>query len=213
MTMERWLALAATIGVLGLAAGSAAGAQTIEDTWATVAVPTPPPLKPVAAAPKTTALLVLDMLTSNCGAAHPRCVATVPHVAALVAAARAKGVLVIYSASPPHTVADTVTPLAATANDPAIVGHADKFAGTDLDATLKAKGITTVVVTGSSAHAAVLYTASTAALRGYNVVVPIDCMSSDLAYSEQYTTIQLAIAPTIAAKVTLTSSPLVSFAP
>ena len=54
----------------------------------------------------------------------------------------------------------------------------DKFLGTDLEKILKDKGIATVIIVGTAAHGAVLYTGSGAAMRGMNVIVPVDGMSS-----------------------------------
>jgi len=38
----------------------------------------------------------------------------------------------------------------------------------------------------TAAHGAVLYTASGAVLRGFNVIVPLDCVSAQNTYIEQY---------------------------
>jgi nicotinamidase-related amidase len=62
----------------------------------------------------------------------------------------------------------------------------DKFLGSDLEKRLKDKGIKTVIVTGASAQGVVVGTGSGAAQRGYKVIVPVDGMSSDEAYGEQY---------------------------
>jgi nicotinamidase-related amidase len=89
----------------------------------------------------------------------------------------------------------------------------DKFQDSDLDARLKARGVKTVVVTGSSAQGAVLGTSTGAALRGYKVIVPVDCMSSDDPYLEQYTAWHLykgGPAPVTAA-VTLTRTDMMRF--
>ena len=40
--------------------------QTIVDEWATVQAPKPPELKPLTLDPKTTALLVLDIIKQSC---------------------------------------------------------------------------------------------------------------------------------------------------
>ncbi len=48
---------------------------------------------------------------------------------------------------------------------------ADKFFKTDLEKILNDKGIKTVVVVGTAAQGAVLYTASQAAFRGMQVIV------------------------------------------
>jgi nicotinamidase-related amidase len=56
-----------------------------------------------------------------------------------------------------------------------IESHAqDRFYNTDLDKTLKAKGITTLVLTGWKISGSVTYTSVGATLRGYTVVVPVD---------------------------------------
>ena len=52
--------------------------------------------------------------------------------------------------------------------------------------SLKARGIKTVIVCGTSAQGAVIGTGSGSAQRGYKVIVPVDCMSSDDPYMEQY---------------------------
>jgi nicotinamidase-related amidase len=50
----------------------------------------------------------------------------------------------------------------------------DRFYNTDLDKTLKTKGITTLVLTGWKVSGSVVYTSVGATLRGYTVVVPTD---------------------------------------
>ena len=60
--------------------------QGIIAEWAGVQLPPVPELKPVTIDPKTTALLVLDFMKGNCGA-RPRCLATLPNVKKLLAAA------------------------------------------------------------------------------------------------------------------------------
>lgn len=62
----------------------------------------------------------------------------------------------------------------------------DKFLGSDMEKRLKDKAIKTVIVTGSSAQGVVVGTGSGAAQRGYKVIVPVDGMSSDDTYLEQY---------------------------
>ena len=65
-------------------------------------------------------------------------------------------------------------------------GGADKFIGSDLEQRLKDKGIKTVIVTGTSAQGAVVGTSNGAVQRGYNAVVPVDGMSAEEPYNEQY---------------------------
>ena len=56
--------------------------------------------------------------------------------------------------------------------------RADKFFNTDLDQTLKQHGIQTLVLVGSAANGAILYTSFGANERGYTVVVATDGISS-----------------------------------
>lgn len=64
---------------------------------------------------------------------------------------------------------------------------------------------------GNAAHGAVLYTASGAAMRGFKVIIPIDGVSSDTAYSEQYVAWHLVNAPVISSAMTLTKIADVKF--
>ena len=83
-------------------------------------VPLPPALKPVTVDPKTTALLMLDFMNQNCGK-RPRCLATIPAMKKLLAAARAAKVLVVYSLSAKTTPADVVKDLAPLADEPHVL--------------------------------------------------------------------------------------------
>ena len=191
-------------------ATGAAGAQSIVDQWATVAIPTPPPLKPVTVDPKTTALLVLDFMKQNCGV-RQRCLATVPNVKKLLTAARAKGMPVIYSIIANTTTADILPELAIAPNEPWVQSGPNKFYNTNLEKLLADRGIKTVIVTGTSANGAVLYTGSVAAFMGLNVIVPVDGMSNETAFPELYTAWNFANAPTVSARSTLTTLGTISF--
>ena len=83
--------------------------------------------------------------------------------------------------------------------------------GSDLEKILKEKGITTVIVVGTAAHGAVLYTATGSAYRRFNVIVPVDGMSSENTYFEQYVAFQLANGPGFAKVITLTTFGMVKF--
>jgi nicotinamidase-related amidase len=50
----------------------------------------------------------------------------------------------------------------------------DRFYKTGLDQMLKAKGITTLILTGWKVSGSVTYTSVGATLRGYTIVVPVD---------------------------------------
>jgi nicotinamidase-related amidase len=169
-----------------------ASAQTIVDEWANVKAPPAPELKSVTLDPKTTAFLALDFVNQTCNQERrPRCIASIPKMAKALEAARAKGVTVIHSRvrnSKPEDVKDGLAP---KGNEPTVIAPADKFIGTDLEKMLKDKGIQTVIVTGTAAHGAVLYTASEAVYHGFKAVVPVDGMSSESLYMEQYVAFQL----------------------
>ena len=68
-----------------------------------------------------------------------------------------------------------------------------------------------MIAVGTSANGAVLYTASGAALRGMDVIVPVDGMSSVSTYSDLTTAFTFADAPLVSKKVTLTKLDMVKF--
>jgi len=125
--------------------------------------------------------------------------------------ARAKGVLVVYSTAGKGTPADILKDIS-PAGEVVVHGGVDKFAGTDLEKILKEKGIQSVIVNGTAAHGAVLYTGSASAVKGFNVIVPVDGMSSEDLYYEQATAWILAKGTGgIGPKVTLTRSTMIKF--
>lgn len=188
-----------------------AQAANIVDEWASVKAPPAPALKPVTVEPKTTALLMLDFMKQNCGV-RPRCTATIPAVKKLLSEARTAKATVIYSFFGKTTAADIVDKdLAPAAGESSVTSFADKFLNTDLEKMLKDKGIKTVIAVGTSANGAILYTGSGAALRGFDVIVPVDGISSADTYSEQFSTWQLANGPTFSQRVTLTRSDMIKF--
>jgi nicotinamidase-related amidase len=195
--------LAAFSGSLSVSSDAAA---TIIDEWTSVRVPPPPAVKPVTINKTTTALLMLDFNKQTCNMQRrPRCVASIPHVKSLLAAARAAGVPVAWSLGGGGKPADLPEELTPAAGEPIVSSGVDKFANTGLESFLKDKGVRTVIVVGAAAHGAVLYTVSTAVMKGFKVVVPVDGMSADNAYAEQYTAWHLANAPRVSSGVTLTT--------
>ena len=184
------LACAATVAAAIATLGAVpASANDVTTEWASVKLPPAPELKPVTVDPKTTALLVLDFMKGNCGA-RPRCIATVPNVKKLIEAARAHDVMVFYTlvGQDPTPAGMVDQGLAPRASEFLIKGSggADKFINSNLDQGLKDKGIKTVIVTGTSAQGAVGGTSNGAAQRGYEAIVPVDGMSAEDAYNEQY---------------------------
>jgi nicotinamidase-related amidase len=217
MLRIRNLLAVATLAVASIYAAPAP-AQTIITEWSSVKAPPAPELKPVTLDPKTTAILVMDFVKQTCNnERRPRCVASIPKIEKLIATARAQGAMLIFTTVPPVPIADTLPAVAPKANDPVVVSFVDKFTlgdkDTGLEKMLKDKGITNVVVVGTAAHGAVLYTASAAASRGFNVIVPVDGMSGDgqIAYDEQAVAYILTHAPVVSAKITLTSIDMIKF--
>ena len=190
-----------------------ARAGNIVEEWSHVRVPPPPVLKAVHIKPASTALIVMDISVRTCSRAHrPSCAASLPAIADLVREARASGVAVLYSLIGHDSRQDIPQVLAARPADTVLKGAGpDKFLGTDLGSILKAKHITTLITVGTSAEGAVLSTASAAAFRGLQVVVPVDGMSSATLYGEQSTAWYLAHAPRVAQRTTLTTVEKMSF--
>lgn len=54
----------------------------------------------------------------------------------------------------------------------------DGFYGTDLEQTLEEQGIEALIVCGTVANICVLHTAGSAAIRWYDVILPVDCVSA-----------------------------------
>jgi nicotinamidase-related amidase len=205
----------AAVALLIAFAASSSAADVLDD-WATVKLPPKPELKPVTLEGSTTALLILDMMKMNCGA-RPRCVATVPNVKRLHDAARAAGAMVWYSlvgsdgkATPADMIDQGFVPRDgewARQNGP------DKFLGSNLEEKLKARGIKTVIVCGTSFQGVGIGTGSGSAQRGYKVIVPIDCLSAEDPYMEQYAAWHLFKGgpAVVTNQVTLTRTAMVKF--
>ncbi len=166
----------AVYGTEALAQTSAPGASSsaASKPLLTLQMPAMPGPVRVVLKPATTALLVFDIVDPICKK-QPKCTGTmVPAVASLMAQARKLGVLVGYSTRAP-TLSKWLPEVAPASGDPVIPSFAqDRFYNTELDKTLKAKGITTLILTGWKVSGSVLYTSVGATLRGYTVVVPVD---------------------------------------
>jgi nicotinamidase-related amidase len=210
MSNKKLLAVAAMVGSLGV---SAVSAQDIMAEWESAKAPPPPALQKISPDPKTTALLVMDFMKSSCNPQRrPRCAASVPAVKKLLEQARAKDMFVVYTVTGNAPVTTDVIPeLAAKGTEPVILARANKFLNPDLDKVLKEKGVKTLIAVGTVANGAVLYTASDAGLRGYDVIVPVDGMSGDSTYAEQFTAWQLVNGPGLADKVKLTRTDMIGF--
>ena len=220
LRLRHLLPLAALAAVLSYAVPSSA--ETIIDEWNSVKAPPAPKLQSVTLDPKTTALLMIDIIKQTCNMKmRPRCVAMVPKVQKLLDEARAKGVYVIYALFPsprPATfpnpkISDYVPELAPKGNEPVVTAFVDKFdlggKDTGLEKMLKDKGIKTLIPVGVASHNGVFFTSVVAAFRGFNVVVPVDGMAGNNAYEDQLTAYTLT--SSIVYKVTLTSIDMIKF--
>ena len=140
----------------------------------TLQMPSPPDPVPVVLDPATTALLIFDIVDPICSR-QPNCTGKmVPAIASLLARARQAGVTVAFGTRAP-TMSKWLPEVLPAPGDIKIESQAqDRFYNTDLDKTLKAKGITTLILAGWKVSGSVTYTSVGATLRGYTVVVPVD---------------------------------------
>jgi nicotinamidase-related amidase len=147
-----------------------------------VQMPAPPAPVAVSVKPGTTALFVSDVVEPICQA-QPNCVnGMVPKIADLMARARKAGMLVVYSTQEAN-LSKWMPAVKPETNDPVIPSKGqDRFFSTELDNVLKAKGITTVILTGWKISGSILYTSVGATLRGYTVVVPNDTTGAPTDY-------------------------------
>ena len=196
-----------------LAASVAPRAMALDlKEWSSIQMPPPPEVKPVTVDPKTTALLLFDFMTENCGA-RPRCVAAVPTLKALHDKARAAGMLVEYTLPGDGKPIDPgFAPRAGEVVDQK-QGGPDKFIGSDLDERLKAHGIKTVILCGTSAQGVGIGTGAGAVQRGYEVIYPIDCSPSESAFREAYAAWHMGGGgpPVTTKHVTLTQTDMMKF--
>ncbi|WP_277817366.1 isochorismatase family cysteine hydrolase [Streptomyces sp. JS01] len=137
-------------------------------------------VNPASGVPPAPALLVIDMQNTLVAIAH-RASATVAAVAGLQERARAAGAPVVFAQQQdeelePGTEGWRIVPeLAPVAGDTVVPKAApDSFLGTELDAVLRARGVTEVVVTGFATEICVESTARQALSRGYDVVLVAD---------------------------------------
>jgi len=149
---------------------------------------------------RSTALIVVDMqvdFASPRGRLFvPQSRPTIPIIRSLIARARKIKVPVIFTQDwhrpddaefllwPPHAVEGTrgariIPGLGAMPGDYFIRKRTyDAFFATDLDLLLRQKDIKNLVITGTVANICVLHTAGSARLRGYEITIPADAISS-----------------------------------
>jgi nicotinamidase-related amidase len=140
----------------------------------TLQMPSPPDPVAVVLDPATTAMLIFDIVDPIC-TRQPNCTGQmVPAITSLLARARKAGVTIGYGTQAP-TMSKWLPEVLPAPGDIKIESQAqDRFYNTDLDEVLKAKGTTTLILTGWKVSGSVTYTSVGATLRGYTVVVPVD---------------------------------------
>ncbi len=211
--ISRWNLLgAASVAAMALSFSAPARAADVIDEWSSIQMPAAPALKAVTVDPKTTALFLFDFMAENCGQ-RPRCVAAVPTLKAIHDKARAANMMVAYTLPGGGKIIDpglTPRPGEVVNQKP---GGPDKFIGDDLDARLKAHGIKTVILCGTSAQGVGLGTGAGAVQRGYDVIYPVDCLPSESAFREAYAAWHMAGGgpPVTTKHVTVTRTSMISF--
>jgi nicotinamidase-related amidase len=148
----------------------------------TLQMPAPPDPVAVVLDHAKTALLVFDIV-DHIAERQPKCREQLaPAVATLLARARQFGLIIAYGTRA-HNLKTWLPEVAPAPGDIEFESKAqDRFYGTELDTMLKAKGITTLILTGWKISGSVTYTSVGATLRGYTVVVPIDATSDATDY-------------------------------
>jgi len=118
---------------------------------------------------------------------------------------------IVYSLTSKGTPGSILPGVAPAGNEPIVQSSVDKFFNTKLETILHNRGIESVIICGTTAEGAVIHTATGAAMRGFNVIVPVDGMSAATLYAEQYTAWHLINAPGSRKRATVTKFDLIEF--
>lgn len=163
------------VTVCGAAAQQASGAA---NAMQTVQMPATPSPARITLDPKTTALIVLDFVEDICNA-QPTCTGKMlPAMIPFLEQARKAGLPIAYGTRE-RNMTKWLKDVAPAAGDIKIMSMAqDRFFKTDLDKTLKAKGIKTVILAGWKVSGSVTYTSVGAMAHDYTVVIPMDTTSA-----------------------------------
>jgi nicotinamidase-related amidase len=186
--------------------------KSIIEEWDRVKVPVVPQLEEIKLKLRETALLVLDIQNQNCNEdRRPRCVRTLHNIQMLLEKARKSGILVVFSLTSAASKADIRREVLPKRDETIVKAGVDKFYDTELEGILQSNAIKTVIMVGTSASGAILNTATGAATRQINIIVPVDGISATYPYEEQYTVWHLMNSPGTRRRVILTKTEMISF--
>ena len=129
----------------------------------------------------------------------------------LIEKARKSGVLVVFSLTSAASKADIRREVLPTREEAIVKAGVDKFYNTELEDILQNNAIKTVIIVGTSASGAVLNTATGAATRQLNIILPVDGISATYPYEEQYTVWHLMNSPGTRRNLILTKAEMISF--
>jgi nicotinamidase-related amidase len=220
MTLSRTAPLTSGLA-LALSCGAAQAQPVAQGSkpMMTLQMPaTPDPVR-VTLDPKTTALMVLDFVEDICNA-QPSCKGQMlPAMIPFLERVRKAGLAVAYGTRE-QNMTKWLKEVAPAPGDIKVINTAqDRFYNTDLDKTLKAKGIKTLIMVGWKVSGSVTYTSVGAMARDYTVVVPMDTTSAGSSYETTIGfynvlnsgTANLANDPLKPKAVTLTRTDLITF--
>lgn len=220
MTLHR-TALVTTGLILALSCGAAQTQSVAQGgkPMMTLHMPATPDPARVTLDPKTTALIVLDYVEDIC-ARQPSCTGQMlPAMIPFLERARKAGLVVAYGTRE-QNMNSWLQEVAPAASDIKVIGTAqDRFFNTDLDKTLKAKGVRTLIMVGWKISGSVTYTSVGAMARNYTVVIPMDTTSAGSSYETTIGfynvlnsgTANLANEPLKPRAVTLTRTDMITF--
>jgi len=149
------------------------------------------------------AVIVVDMQKDNVGRF---CRGIIPNIKFLVEKAREKGILIVYACDSrykedslfkrvgmrPHTIRGTegvkvIEELSPKETDVVIEKRMlSAFFASELDFTLREKGIKTLIITGIRTEGCVLKTVLDAFELGYEAIVPADCCASPIPEAHEF---------------------------
>ena len=220
MTLFRTVLLTSGVA-LALLNGTADAAQNARASgkMITLQMPATPDPARVTLDPKTTALMVLDYVEDICNNQASCKTQMLPAMTPFMEKVRKAGLTVAYGTRA-QNMTKWLKEVAPGANDIKVINTAqDRFYGTDLDKSLKAKGIKTLIMVGWKISGSITYTSVGAMAHDYTVVIPMDTTSAG---SDYETTIgfynvlnsgnaNLANEPLKAKAVTLTRTDMIAF--